>query len=213
MSGSQTQSIRETFDRVMVVNLARRSQRLAQFQNNLVDWPFLVPQRFEAVDGNAVGTPAGWNKGAGAWGCLLSHVQIVEQAIADNAKALLVLEDDACPVANFSARAAVFLDSVPGDWDGLMFGTEHLTPPNPICPGVVRCHLSNRTHAYAVRGRFMGILAQFWRNTKDDHCDIVLASLMPHFKVYAPDPLLIGQDAGQSDVTGKAEPQRFVQAA
>jgi hypothetical protein len=102
------------------------------------------------------------------------------------------------------------MGKVPDDWDGLMFGAEHLQPPETICPGVVRCRASNRSHAYAVRGRLMGVLSQFWRNTTNDHCDLVISSLMRHFKMYAPDPLLIGQDAGHSDVTGRKEWLRFL---
>jgi hypothetical protein len=99
---------------------------------------------------------------------------------------------------------------MPGDWDGLMLGAEHLREPERIGDGVVRCAASNRTHAYAVRGRFMQILSQFWHSTTNDHCDIVLSSLMRHFKVYAPDPLLIGQDVGHSDITGRREYLRFL---
>jgi hypothetical protein len=202
--------ISETFDRVAVVNLARRPERLERFWNLLIDWPFKKPQRFEAVDGEAVGTPAGWDKGPGAWGCLLSHRTILDCAIDDGVNTLLVLEDDAIPVANFGALAGEFLRHVPDDWDGLMLGAEHLLEPQAIRGGVVRCVAANRSHAYAVRGRFMKILSQFWHNSTNDHCDIVLSSLMRHFKVYAPDPLLIGQDVGHSDITGRREYLRFL---
>lgn len=202
--------ISETFDRVIVVNLARRPERLERFWSLLADWPLKKPERFEAVDGEAVGVPAGWDKGPGAWGCLLSHRTLLDRAIGDGVKSLLVLEDDAIPVENFGALAAEFLQSVPGDWDGLMLGAEHLLEPEPIRSGVVRCVAANRSHAYAVRGRFMKILSQFWHNNVNDHCDIVLSSLMRHFKVYAPDPLLIGQDVGHSDITGRREYLRFL---
>lgn len=202
--------ISEAFDRVVVVNLARRPDRLERFWKSLADWPFKKPERFEALNGEAVGTPADWDKGAGAWGCLLSHRAVLDSAINDGVNSLLVLEDDAIPVANFGALAGEFLRNVPEDWDGLMLGAEHLQEPEAIRLGVARCIASNRTHAYAVRGRFMRVLSQFWHNTTNDHCDIVLSSLMRHFKVYAPDPLLIGQDVGQSDVTGRREYLRFL---
>jgi glycosyl transferase family 25 len=200
----------ETFDRVVVVNLARRRDRLERFWQTLGAWPFKTPRRFEAVDGEVVGTPAGWDKGPGAWGCLLSHRAVLDSAINDGVRALLVLEDDAYPVENFSTLAREFMGKVPDDWDGLMLGAEHLRPPEMVCPGVVRCVASNRSHAYAVRGRLMGVLSQFWRSTTNDHCDLVISSLMRHFKMYAPDPLLIGQDAGHSDVTNRKEWLRFL---
>ena len=210
MDGISKPNIFPTFDRVVVVNLARRPERLERFWNVLGDWPFRMPQLFTAVDGQAMGTPEGWDKGPGAWGCLCSHLQLLNQAIADEVQALLVLEDDAYPVTDFAELAATFLRNVPEDWDGLMFGTQHLAKPQPVRDGVVRCAVSNRTHAYAVRGRLMKVLAQFWSNTTNDHCDIVMAALMRHFNVYAPDPLLIGQDDGISDVTGRREHLRFL---
>jgi hypothetical protein len=204
--------ISQTFDRVVVINLARRPERLARFWSVLGDWPFARPQRFEAVDGMAVGIPDGWDKGAGAWGCMLSHRAVLDSAIQDGIGSLLVLEDDAYPVTGFARLAREFLEQVPTDWDCLMLGAQHLQPPLPINGGVVRCVAANRTHGYAVRGRMMTVLSQFWSQTKNDHCDLVLSSLMRHFKAYAPNPLLIGQDAGQSDVTGRGERLRFLSA-
>jgi Glycosyltransferase family 25 (LPS biosynthesis protein) len=208
MDGSK--NITETFDRVVLINLARRHERLQRFWQLLGNWPFKTPRRFEAVDGHAMVVPAGWDKGPGAWGCLLSHRSVFESAINDGVSSLLVLEDDAYPVQNFSLLSQKFLASVPDDWDGLMFGAEHMLPPQTISPGIVRCVAANRSHAYAVRGRFMSVLLQFWQNTANDHCDIVISSLMRHFKLYAPDPFLIGQDGGPSDVTGRKEPLRFL---
>jgi glycosyl transferase, family 25 len=212
MDGNSKSDISETFDRVVVVNLARRPERMERFWSLLADWPFKKPQRFEAIDGQAVGTPPEWDQGPGAWGCLRSHREILDRAIGDGVRALLVLEDDAYPVENYSVRAGEFLRNVPQDWDGLMFGAEHLIEPSAVRPGVVRCIASNRTHAFAVRGRFMKTLADFWNRTVNDHCDLVLSSLMRHFKVYAPEPLLIGQDSGESDITGRREYLRFVAA-
>lgn len=201
------------FDRVIVINLARRPERMERFSKSLGDWPFQPPQRFEAVDGLLAAPPSCWDKGPGAWGCLLSHRAVLDAAIADQVKSLLVLEDDALAAPNFQTLVEKFLARVPADWDCLMLGAEHLRPPIPIDTGVVRCVASNRSHAYAVRGPFMRILSQFWSRTTNDHCDVVLSSLMRHFNAYAPDPLLIGQDAGHSDVTDRRERLRFLSDA
>jgi hypothetical protein len=200
----------QTFERVVVINLARRSDRLERFLSRLTDWPFLTPQRFEAVDGSTVAPPPEWDKGPGAWGCMLSHQQVLDQAIADGINSLLVLEDDSYPVDHFGPQVLEFLKNVPDDWDGLMLGAEHLSEPKAVLDRVVRCTASNRAHAYAVRGRFMKILSQFWHATTNDHCDVVLCSLMHHFNFYAPNPLLIGQDCGLSDITGRLTRLRFL---
>jgi Glycosyltransferase family 25 (LPS biosynthesis protein) len=202
--------LRDFFARVVVVNLSRRPQRLSRFNQNFQNWPFKTPQRFEAIDGLSVPIPADWKHGPGAWGCMLSHRAVLSAAIQDNVSTLFVLEDDALPAPDFSARAADFLNRVPQDWDCLMFGAEHMRPPTPVSPGIVRCVASNRTHAFALRGNMMPILLGFWNHFNTDHCDIVLSSLMRHFKAYAPDPFLIGQDAGISDITGRRESARFL---
>jgi Glycosyltransferase family 25 (LPS biosynthesis protein) len=210
LADSRNVEISRFFDRVVVINLARRPERMERFWKNLRDWPFGSPQRFEAIDGLVTVPPPGWDKGPGAWGCLLSHRAVLDAAIADGINSLLVLEDDAFVAPDFGGLVDQFLQRVPADWDCLMLGAEHLRPPIPMGDGVVRCVASNRSHAYAVRGRFMQILSQFWSQTTNDHCDVVLSSLMRHFKAYAPDPLLIGQDAGQSDVTDRRERLRFL---
>lgn len=198
------------FDRVVFLNLARRQDRLERFEKLFVDWPFTKPQRFEAIDGSTVEIPSAWRKGVGAWGCMLSHRAIMQAAIKDGVSSLVVLEDDARLVPNFSKLAGEFLSRVPKDWDCLMFGGEHLRRPIPVGTRIVRCMGTNRTHAFALRGSMMPILLEFWKYYKNEHCDIVLASLMRHFKVYAPDPFLIGQDAGFSDITESDENMRFL---
>lgn len=202
--------IATTFDRVVVINLARRRQRLEQFDARLDNWPFLPPKRFEAVDGSTVSIPPEWQHGPGAWGCMLSHRQVMADALRDGVSSILVLEDDAVPGEDFSRRAADFLAHVPDDWDCLMLGGHHLSPPKSIATGILQCTLTNRAHAYAVRGRMMPVLLQFLLASNVDHCDIILAALMPHFKTYAPDPFLIGQDAGFSDITLTTERLRFL---
>jgi GR25 family glycosyltransferase involved in LPS biosynthesis len=86
-------SISQTFDRVVLINLARRSDRLATFRAELerVKWPFKEPQIFEAIDGGSgrVPCPAFFKQGGGAWGCRQSHISVLERAIQDGVRHLL----------------------------------------------------------------------------------------------------------------------------
>lgn len=203
--------LQATFDKVVVVNLARRPQRLQRFWAALgPDWPFRHPERFEAVDGQAVPVPGEWKQGAGAWGCMLSHRQVVRSAIADGLDSILILEDDASPIPSFATRVPDFLARVPADWDCLMLGGQHLRQPIAIGPGIVQCVGTQRTHAFALRRTMMPGLLKFWETVTNDHCDIVLSACMRFFKAYAPVPFLIGQDAGFSDITLQEEPTRFI---
>ena len=55
-------NLKNYFDRVVVVNLKRRPDRLACLKTALRDcsWPFQQPIVFDAVDGNVVPCPHGW---------------------------------------------------------------------------------------------------------------------------------------------------------
>lgn len=204
----------DAFDRVVVINLPRRPDRLAQFNRRIEGhWPFAMPLRFDAFDGSATPAPLSWDVGPGAWGCQRSHLAVLDQAIADGCRSLLVLEDDAFPASDLARRSADFLARVPSDWTCLMLGAEHLVRPLPVSSGIVRCITSIRCHAYAVRGAMMPMLSAFWHRNQTDHCDLVLSALMPHYPTYAPDPPLFGQDAGPSDITPETYPVRFLAVA
>lgn len=219
-SGSGNQSATEPidfFDRVVLVNLDRRPERLERALAALRDasWPFREPQRFAAVDGRARALPTAWRPtGPGAFGCMMSHRAVLGAAIADGIQSMLVLEDDLCLAKDFAAKVAQFLARVPDDWDGLMFGGQHMSRPTTVFRGsgseisVVRCANAQRTHAYAVRGKWMLDLHAAWEKYVG-HCDHRMGAMERDYKIYAPAPWLVGQDSGRSDITGHQDVQRW----
>jgi hypothetical protein len=200
------------FDRVVLINLRRRSDRLRFFreQVEIHGWPFKEPDIFPAIDGTIVPTPTGWEAGAGAWGCMQSHRRCLEDAIADNVQCILMLEDDICMRSGFLEDVARFLSAVPSDWEQLMFGGQHIYPPTPVSPGVVRCMNCQRTHAYAIRGQFLRDLYSAWCSPRaKHHCDWIMGPLQTNRKVYAPDPFIFGQSQGRSEISGSNNPTKF----
>lgn len=208
---SASKKLVTTFDRVVLINLDRRPDRLERFNKDFAKieegWPFLVPVRFPAIDGRLSPTPHGWRAGSGAWGCMQSHRQVLEQAILAGAQSILVLEDDASFNSDFLERLDRFMKDVPADWDGLMLGGQHIRPANPIKPGVVKCLNTQRTHAYAVRGKYMRDLFQQW-SSRAGHCDHIMGPLHAAYNIYAPDPFIVMQDAGPSDISGNNDHRR-----
>jgi len=210
------------FDRVVLINLKRRPDRLAQVTKALREcqWPFKQPEIFEAVDGLDLPPPSGWKRGLGAWGCLKSHQQVMRKAIADGVKSLLILEDDVCFADDFRMDVEKFLRRVPADWDQLMLGGQHFAKyhgkPKLVKPGVYRCPDCERRHCYATRREFMVKLCKRWQgggkfkgNANGDHIMGRDPEMQLAHKVYAPQFFLAGQEANQSDISGTLLPRKF----
>jgi hypothetical protein len=209
------------FDRVVLINLKRRPDRFKRVQEALHEcrWPFKWPELVEAVDGFEAAIPPHFTRGPGAWGCLRSHHQVLERAIADRVKSILILEDDVCFVENFRESVEQFLQLVPGDWEQLMIGGQHRhSAPRPdlIKPGVLRCFGCERTHCYAVRGEYLSRLIGRWTDggtfNGNGHCDWIMGrdpDLQPKHRVFAPEFFLAGQERSLSDVNHRVTPRQF----
>jgi len=205
----------QPFDRVFVINLERRPDRLDAFWGHgPEEWPWRMPILHKAVDGDTVKSP-GWFKGpSGAWGCLMSHVAIWEMQIEEGWDSVLVLEDDAEFCRDAVKRMRDTLDCVPDDWDQIYFGGQHWqeqeTPPEVAARNrLVRCQNVNRTHAYAIRLPFAktardAVLNPLWpADANQHHVDYRLGDMHAQYNIYAPWRFCIGQSRGESDVRSR----------
>lgn len=206
------------FDRVLVISLSRSPQRWSAFLSRLSNssWPFKAPERIEAVDGVATGSPWWWKQGDGAWGCLMSHARILEDVLRNGLRRVLVMEDDAVLCEDFAARCASFLMQVPVDWDQLYFGGQHLVEPIRLSDSIVRARNVNRTHCYAITGDFAKVMYQSildaeWYAVNRGHIDHRLGAMhqTTDVRVYCPCQWLVGQAEGPSSISGRSEEQRF----
>jgi hypothetical protein len=207
------------FDRVCVISLDRRPDRLATFFAGLpTDFPFGKVEVVPAIDGSKCRHPSWWRQGGGAWGCYRSHVRIIEDALNAGHENILIFEDDATFAPGFAAKAREYLAALPSDWVQAYFGGQHLRPPLAV-PGnrlVVRASNVNRTHAYAIRGR-VGMLRLYrWLHASDQwkngfHIDHHYGRMHKEQRsgFYAPANWLCGQAAGQSNISGKQTVERW----
>lgn len=222
-ASARNKSLYDWFDRVVVINLDRRPDRWERLQRHLseVGWPFRWPERVRAVDGRLVKPPQWWGAGAGAWGCHQSHVRVLEQAMMDGVRALLVLEDDLCLRSDFRVFVDRFLNAIPSDWDQLYLGGQHLFkakhPPQCVNEEILLAYNVNRTHGYAVSDRFMPALYKHLTDYAEHaarnrhHVDHRMGVLHQtgKYRIYAPTHWLCGQEADISNIKGTFIRRRF----
>lgn len=204
--------VMKDFERVYVVNLARRQDRLLEFKGQLPDdWPLPPIRRFNAIDGQRVKPPAAWGAGAGAWGCYRSHLAIMEQCLNDGVESVLIFEDDAQLCEHFPQRLHNFMAAVLDDWEVLYLGGQHLkqhTPPHRVNDNCYVPFNVNRTHAYALRGEGLRVMYQqlsdFGNPTfkPDSHIDHRMGKLLENQLVvaYCPAEWLVQQSGSGSNI-------------
>jgi hypothetical protein len=203
------------FDRVYVLNLARRKDRWKAFEEQFhqCGWPFQDPVRFVAIDGRQCNPPGWWTQGPGAWGCAISHIRILEDAIQGNHERIVVFEDDVEFPEGWLERLGKFLEALPTDWGQIYFGGQLIRPeehpPERVNEHIVRPWNVNRTHGYAVHRRYMVDLYKHlcdwpaWSKIPRHHVDhrMGVAAEQKLGNVYAPsDGWIVGQTADKSDV-------------
>jgi len=81
----------ELIEKVVYINLDRRKDRLVQIQQELSIFPPEKVQRFDAISHEK-----------GLIGCVKSHIEVLELAISNNWKNVLIVEDDMQWSSNFS---------------------------------------------------------------------------------------------------------------
>ncbi|MGL4943322.1 MAG: glycosyltransferase family 25 protein [Thermoguttaceae bacterium] len=204
-----------TFEKVYVINLDTRLDRWEAFLRRLPhQWPFAVPERFPGIDGRLVPPPVWWMSGAGAWGCHRTHTRILEDCLRNNVSSVLVCEDDAVFVEDFSASVQVFMQHLPDDWEIVYFGGQHIQQelrlPRKVNDWVYQPFNVNRNHCFGLRGRrAMELYFKHLTNYPDwklpHHTDHRLGELHRSGPkgLYCPRVWLVGQAEGYSDICRK----------
>ena len=146
----------ENIERIVYINLDHRHDRREEVEGELKEYD--IPQekikRFSAIKYNP-----------GFIGCTMSHIAVLEEAIRDNVKNILILEDDFQFVVSkkdFDDSLHYFFNELPldGHWDVIMFNYNTNNPENKVEEyqndskiGYVR--FAQTTCAYLVNGHYM----------------------------------------------------------
>ena len=184
-------SLDKYFDRIVVINVQRRTDRLAQFNEEAKKIGF----RFEihyAIDGKEVGIDpivAG----------RLSHIEVLK-SIKDDER-VLICEDDALFREDFNEALDSYMAELPKDWDIFYLGAIK-NETQPVNKYWVKQVVSTGTQAYCVnpakRDLFIQIAEEF-----DQWIDVAYRLWADRTKAYIAHPNLVIQHDGFSDLRGE----------
>jgi glycosyl transferase, family 25 len=133
------------------INLDRRPERWKRMESRFSEFDLGPVERFSAVDGSKMHIPVNWPEPPGAYGCLQSHLSVVQQARAQGRESVLIIEDDVLFDERFHEKFRKRVRNLPENWDMLFFGCLHHDPPVPVASGIGKLRGSFSTFMYVVR--------------------------------------------------------------
>lgn len=194
----------DLFPLKVCINLDRRPERWQRMQRVFSARGIGAVKRFSAIDGNEVALPQHWVHTAGAYGCLLSHVQVVREARDAGASSVLIFEDDAVFDPQFKDKFSSFIEELPSDWDMLFLGALHKDEPVKISEHISRITRANSTFAYAIRNTVFDAFIEL--NSRAEHVlDMNSYLLQERFNCYCFMPNLVWVESEYSDVQNRLE--------
>jgi GR25 family glycosyltransferase involved in LPS biosynthesis len=203
LAGSGFQNdLNEIFPHKVCINLDRRPERWKQMQAKFARHGIRDVKRFSAVDGQSVKIPRNWPAPAGAYGCLLSHLEVVREARRIGAPSVLIFEDDVAFDDRFQEKFGTYIDQLPPDWEMLHFGALHLDDPLEVSRNIQRIRSAYSTYAYALKSTIFDSFIE--SNSEErravDANNLLLQAAHP---CYCFAPHLAWVESGHSDAQGR----------
>jgi glycosyl transferase, family 25 len=155
-----------TFPHSLCINLDRRPERWQSMQRKFDQHGIHSVRRLSAVDGNKIKLPENWAHSPGAFGCLLSHLQVVREARRFGVPSVLIFEDDVVFDEQLEKKFGVYVDQLPPDWDMLFFGALHRDEPVTVTENIARITQAYSTYAYVLRDTTFADFIELNRNSE-----------------------------------------------
>lgn len=181
--------INEYFDKVVVINLDKRTDRLEKISKQL-DELGITFERFSAIDGTGKNPIIAGRD---------SHIEVWKQNLG---KKVLILEDDAYFVEGFQERFDEVIQTLPENWDVFYLGAliDKMTGKViKVNNDWYRQIVSTGTQAYCLHPDMM----QYFIDRieiYDGYIDVGLRILAEDTNAYITQPNLVTQYAGYSDL-------------
>lgn len=183
--------LNEFFDRVALINLDRRADRLGRFVSQAISLGIEFV-RYSAVDAEACGI-------TGQRACAASHRQIIADALADGVERLFIFEDDAGFDAEFNAKFDHISKVLPDDWQMLYLGSWPYSIIDVGIEGLKKTQGNILTHAYGAKREIFRELIEASLDEVNP-IDVAFGLLHPKIPTYMASPSFVIQTPDFSNI-------------
>jgi len=118
-------TLNDYFEKIYCINLDRRPDRWEESLKEFEKLNINV-ERVSAIDGQTIIPPTGFRYPVGAFALLLTHIQIIQNAIRNGYKNFLLFEDDVTFIDDFYEKFNAKIQYLPNDWDMFYLGGNHI---------------------------------------------------------------------------------------
>lgn len=203
--------LNDYFDKIYVINLKRREDRLLKFDRLSKKYNFYY-EIFEALDKKNIDNDFTYNNikitepygdyyyFSGQVGCLISHLEILKKCKAENVAKALIFEDDVNFCEGFENKLRDFMNSINQNWQFLYLSGS--------LPKFIRhYHLYSKvssiltTHSYSLKREiYDDVIKHLEKNIFKKPVDLCYTDLQSTFNTYVAMPFLTYQEGGFSDI-------------
>lgn len=193
----------DRFDKVYLINLDRRTDRLENFKKEVEKYDLGEYTRICAIDGNNINPKDyGSNLRSGELALILTNLQIFEDAQKNSYNSILILEDD-CIFTEEILNIEEYFNVLPKDWDMLYMGGNHNThggtpPPERVNEKVVKLHSTFSTHFIGIQHNMINLIDKFVNYT--EQIDVCYTRIQKNYNVYSFSPAIAKQLVDFSDI-------------
>jgi GR25 family glycosyltransferase involved in LPS biosynthesis len=194
----------DRFDKVYLINLDRRQDRLENFKKEVVKFDLGDFERFSAYDGNSIDlSEYPENVNPGVIGLLQSNLKIIQDSKKNNYKKILIIEDD-CYFTEEVTNIDDYFKVLPEDWDLLYMGGNHNThwgceQPLKINDKIIKLHHTFTTHLVGINETMFNTIESILLNSSTP-IDVLYSDLQKKHNTYSFTPAIALQSEGFSDI-------------
>jgi hypothetical protein len=210
LPGETASDLNAVFPHKVCLNLDRRSERWQCMRRKFALHEIHDVQRFAAVDGERQELPGGWSATPGAYGCLLSHLEIVNRAREGGVSNILIFEDDVVFATPLQENFPAYYKQVPPDWEMLYFGALHMEEPIEISQNVRQIRRAFSTYAYALKHTIFDPFIEL-NSRSSTAVDVNNLALQREHACYCFTPHLAWVETGPSDAQGRDHNHWYLQ--